>query len=441
MIHIYAGKPRSGKSLRIMEVAIYRKLMESEAFIFTNLSLRYDRLQNYCDEHGGTFHVRDRIRRLEDHQLVDWYRYHEFHTLDVPEDDVSEIDYSPVMEDPRYYVGGKRWAEDGEPNAMRGTVYVIDEAQTIFKAGAVNKRFRHAMFYCQQHGKLGHTVFFVCQNTDHLYKGLRDLAQDFTYCRNKALEKWGVFRGDAKFTAKTYLSRLTNPDTQVACETKDYTLNKALADCYDTSAGVGMPGGGRADNRARAKGVSLKWAVLGFVVAGVAVWWVVIKLPALMFSPVKAVAEAGKRPAAAAPEVQVLPSPVVQAEPVVPVVVPVKRPSGLRVRGVVARGKLVQVVLSDGTIITEADPDLESVNLRRGVRYRGELLPFERITDQARVVVRDVERETGPQRVQDQEEPKAFVPPLEPIRPANPWLSTIEVRPSAELGRPSWSSR
>lgn len=365
MIHPIAGKPRSGKSL-LMVTRIVEALTKSEAFVFTNMVIRLGELQTLLDAQGHSVHVMERVRILNDEEAKEFYRYHWFHTLALPARGET-MDFSAIFEDERYYEGGSRLSSSGEPNRLKGTVYVIDEAQNLFPAGAPHTQDEHCRFYLTQHGKLNHTVFCVCQSVDHIAKYIRDLAQDFTYCRNHRVEKFGLFRGADEFSAKVYLTRWTS-DNQKPCETYTYKLDLAKAKCYDTSAGVGMPGGGRADDGKRAKGIPIRFVWVGVVLAVVVGFFVINGLS----SSIVGALTAGTVPAA----------PVVAAKPKdasvpslgVPRVVAQSEGASRRVRGYIVKGDRIVVTMEDGSTVTDRE-GVEAV-WRGGVYIRGERYSF-----------------------------------------------------------------
>lgn len=254
-IHFISGKPGGGKSLRAVSLII-EQLTTTDRAIITNLVLRLDVLQDYLDSKGHNVHVWDRIRILDDDDTKEFFLHRLGYDLpkcsgyDVKNSD-ENVDYSPLFED-KWFSGGKA----GPDAVLKGTCYVIDEVQNHFNSRAWQSTGRHALFYLSQHRKLNDIVFCITQSIANVDKQLRSVSQDYTYCRNHRIEKFGIFKGDDKFTWKSYLSPAENGS--VAINQGTYKLDLALAACYDTSAGVGLPGGGKADAGQRAKGLSFK---------------------------------------------------------------------------------------------------------------------------------------------------------------------------------------
>jgi len=294
MIHFLVGKPRNGKSLRAM-MYIYEALTVTQRYVVTNMVLDLDVLQQHLIRTGfPQVQVRSRVRMLDDVETKNFWLYREFGVLETPSgyDDsksASNVDYSPIFNDPRYYEGSVVVdSPQLDLPRLKGTLYVIDEVHTHWRARGWQGTPRHVEFYNSQHGKLNDEVFFITQNTKLVDPNFMRLAQDFMYCRNHRLEKHGRFRGDNKFTGDIYPGPCSNAN-EPTLNHEEWRLDKALAACYDTSAGVGMPGGGAADGGFRAKGIPLKMVWVGLAVVLVACWflfgWIIPKITRKYLAP------------------------------------------------------------------------------------------------------------------------------------------------------------
>jgi len=278
MIHFFVGRPRNGKSLLVTK-KILELLVSTRMFFVVNMALRLDEMQYYLDRRGHKIHVRDRVLILteQDQMKHFWlYRNHGV-VLKKPEgyDEKNgpNVDYTQIMEDPRFFV--ERQTEDGLVRDFQGTCYGIDECHTLWPARGWQGTPRHADFYLSQHAKLNDMCLFVTQNTKLVDPNFYRLAQDFTYCVNGRLQKFGRFRGANKFVATTYQNPVMINGAEPSMNVLEYSLDLEVAKCYDTSAGVGMPGGGTADVGFRVPGISLKWVwvVIGLAIAGVYVFF------------------------------------------------------------------------------------------------------------------------------------------------------------------------
>ncbi|HSH93565.1 MAG TPA: zonular occludens toxin domain-containing protein [Roseimicrobium sp.] len=276
MIHFLVGKPRNGKTLRAM-MHVWEQLTTTTRHVVTNMVIDIDRLQALLIERGFPhIDARARVRMLNDEQTRDFWLYWGF-GYDLPKcdryDDAkadTRLDFGPLFENERFWKDRDTTNPESLP-VMHGVCYIIDECHTIWPARGWKGTPRHADFFNSQHGKLNCIIFFITQNTKLVDTNFLRLAQDFTYCRNHRLEKHGRFRGDDKFTAHTYPGPISS-DKEPTLNKETYRLDKTLASCYDTSAGVGMPGGGAADAGYRAKGIPLKMVWVGLGVFLVLCW-------------------------------------------------------------------------------------------------------------------------------------------------------------------------
>ncbi|EIQ00227.1 Zonular occludens toxin (Zot) [Opitutaceae bacterium TAV1] len=357
MIHFLVGKPRNGKSLLAM-MRVFQQLTTTGRYIVTNMVLDLDRLQALCIERGFPHVcVRNRVKMLTDEETKDFWLHRACGVvLPVPSNykdkQGADVDYSPLFNDPRFYTESQ--SEDGLTlRNPTGTCYVIDEIHTHWPARGSWGTPRHVTFYNSQHGKLGDMCIFITQNTKLIDPNFIRLAQDFTYCRNHRIQKYGRIRGEDKFTAHTYPGPVEN-DREVTLNIETYKLDLPLAKCYDTSAGVGMPGGGTADGGERAKGIPLKmvWVVLGVVLLCVVVFlkWGLPKLTRKYVAP----ALTGQRPGSpdASGSSPSLPAPaLVPGEGVLSDAAPAVDQS-VRWMRLVRVGGRIHVHLTDGRIVT-----------------------------------------------------------------------------------------
>jgi Zonular occludens toxin (Zot) len=384
MIYVYVGKPRNGKSLRAM-MRILWTLEHTLRFIVTNMVLDLDEIQEWADKRGLRINARRRFFFLvTKEQMQNFWLYRDGLELTKPHDyheknGRGDVDYAPMFQERRFWDESKKT----DTPTLKGTLYVIDEIHTLFPARGWQGTPRHADFYNSQHGKLNDEVIFITQNTKLVDPNFYRLAQEFHYCRNHRLMKHGRFRGANKFTAHIY-DGPANDSGQVTLNVEEFALDLEVARCYDTSAGVGMPGGGTADAGARAKGIPLwtVWACIAAAIAGV--YYVfnyvipgvtskyltsavhdgsIIPLEKKPSTPVESLSSAPPngstvKPASglfSAPDASAVESPL---EPILSTSVP-ERP--LYVTGYVAKGSRINVQLSDGRVITEKDAELARV--------------------------------------------------------------------------------
>lgn len=268
-IRFIAGKPRGGKSLRAVFFLIWA-LEHTKRNIVTNLPLKLDELQEYCEEKGIKVFVFNRIRMLTRDETDEFYRYRGLDSQG--RDRVLEIINGPDGKpDPKLPLDYGLDREDSR--LCHGVEYFIDEIHVHLNSRKWNAVSDVALWYASQHAKLGDDVWCITQAVSNVVKQFRDLAQEFRYVRNRRKEKFGSFKVGNNFVERVHLEMVTPGTDREPMETNEYELDAdGIAKCYDTSAGVGVAGGGNADKGKDAKGLPLWMLAAVFVLGFAAVW-------------------------------------------------------------------------------------------------------------------------------------------------------------------------
>lgn len=258
-IHFISGKPRGGKTLYSVSKII--ESLVAGRYVVTNVALHLERLQIYMHEKYPdlNIHVLERVVMLDDEMLGEFWRYRRNNftmSLDCVKDDKT-IDFASVYDAQCF-----------------NTDFYLDEVHVKFNARSWQKTGPQAINYLSQHGKLGDNVFMITQSIANVDKQFRSVAQDFSYIRNYRVEKFRGFTRGSNFERKTYLQPATG-NNDIPVEKESFTLDLAIADCYDTSGGVGMPGGAPADKGAKAKGIPLKMVAVGLAAVAALAFYVV----------------------------------------------------------------------------------------------------------------------------------------------------------------------
>lgn len=268
-IHFISGKPRGGKGLYSCKL-IVDELVNGRRPIVTNLPLRLDPwvkagqamvgLRAYLvGKYGRDCDCDKRVLVLAEEEVPDFYRWR------LTKDGWQKV---PAVNDEKGRVVGfdtTLHAGDG------GVLYCIDEAWKYFAARDWATTGKGVLFYAAQHGHFGDDFLIVSQTSKQVDTALRQVAQDFTICRNHGKERFGMFRQPGFFTICVY----TEPPTPTLepMQRSVFRLDAAgLGACYDTSAGAGIAGamsgeGGAADSSERKKGLSVWWLVPVVVLA------------------------------------------------------------------------------------------------------------------------------------------------------------------------------
>lgn len=238
MIHFIQGKPGGGKSLFSLH-QIIEELRTSSRFIVTNLDIKLPELNEYLvKEFGEDKHAHnpgdawtDRVRILSEEES------RRFWLFEGPSKQSERVDINEVHQ-------GRASERTSRPDfgfrSAHGVLFVIDEVHIHFSAREWQKTSTDCIYYCSQHRKLGDDVLLVTQHPEQADKNFRRLAQDFTVLRNMENEQLAGFRIPNRFRRATYLGEKRPNDNQVAQEKGWFKLDKKVASCYHTTAGVGI---------------------------------------------------------------------------------------------------------------------------------------------------------------------------------------------------------
>ena len=365
MIEFLLGKTGSGKSyLALKRAAEFLREWGDDGIIRTNLAIHTGRLNAYLKKHYPDIEpdVVGRVFFLEDQQVRQFFLYREpGNTLEMTSKEEQQNLHFPDF-------------EAASDKAGKHVLYIIDEAHLFFDSREWQNVGLTLNFFCSQHRKFRSDIIFVTQFLDQVEKRLRNHATLFTECVNYGVRRLMLWKMPKLF--RTY--ETPKPPPYPAEYKGTCRMDFELADCYDTTAGVGAKGG-RPPEKKRQKGLPF-WTFPALLGGSVVAFW---------FAPDIFVGGAfkvlGHNEKALEEKVQaaVTPSPI-QKEGVVnqngspgvnnapvslaetlPKDVTASRPVPKKVRGYVVRGNQAVVVLDDGTRVTNDDPEWGGIE-RRG---------------------------------------------------------------------------
>ncbi len=368
MIQTTVGMPGAGKSLysTLHAIAI---LTETDSSICANSALKLPELHAYLAKHHSQKHIDTpkRVRILTEEESRKFWLYRlDSDGKHVDLQDVSKkeekqgkrVNYDVITEPNRIAL------EKGLPRPYPGIQYIIDECHVFFDSRAWALTGVGLTYYNSQHRKLDDDVMFLTQFLGLIDTRVKDFSQEFIYLRNHSLEMFlTLFRRPPYFTAKHY----NKPPTLLhdfPNETHRFLLDKEVANCYDTSAGVGIKGVGRAESKKKRKGLPF-WCI-AFPIG--VFCYVVFMAPDWLARGVLhtgagrrgaeslGVVPAGSSPAPAAVDLSVSPSSAVVPSPAAFVDQAAPYPVGY-----VASNTRITVFMSDGTTRNERDAELTRV--------------------------------------------------------------------------------
>lgn len=368
-IRFLGGKPRAGKSWRATKY-LFAELTQGKRHIVTNLPLKLDVLQETVFDRGFNVHVLDRITVLDETNTLEFYR-HRGRGLVLPlrvndrgeQDEIVPLDVSALDPESPNFAG---------PYHAQGVLYLIDEIHTFFNAHKWKKVSTAALWYSSQHGKLGDDVWCITQSISNVVKQFRDLAQAFHYMRNRAKEKKGMFTMGTGIEEIVFLHPVEPGSMDEPVEGPFAHKLDEIANCYDTSAGVGVAGHAQADKGRNRKGVSIRWVYAAAAVVIVGFWVAAHYIPKLWGDKGKTVMRdvVGIHSPTLSPVAPLAPLPEFSAE-----VVKVTRRNSIdaadlqlvekdnlpTVRGYAVRNGKASVYLSDGRVLTEQSGDFAEI--------------------------------------------------------------------------------
>jgi len=288
-LHVVVGPTGSGKSMFMMQW-IGRILKSTNRIIVTNLPLNWEGLADQMLEaYGWSGDLKTRIYHTDDLLALKnfWLCFGFGWTAIDVEDDAYELGYRPdyskvyrykeaaVPEDgslprvPLYRLrlpGVLRLVEKGEVETMEAenvpsTEILIDEAGSVFPQMAKKKlgrAYTHALEHKRKIRPDGLNVVCACQYANQLDSEIRNQANSWIYLANFAGRRKGIFYLPKKSVWQQFP---TQPrDTDKPDLTGHFTISGGeWGRTYDTSAGVGLGGGMKADTGARPGGISWMW--------------------------------------------------------------------------------------------------------------------------------------------------------------------------------------
>ena len=365
MIEFLLGKTGSGKSyLALKRAAEFLREWGDEGIIRTNLAIHTGKLNAYLKKHYPEIEpdVVGRVFFLEDQQVRQFFLYREpGNTLEMTSKEEQQNLRFPDF-------------EKASDKAGKHVLYIIDEAHLFFDSREWQNVGLTLNFFCSQHRKFRSDIIFVTQFLDQVEKRLRNHATLFTECVNYGVRRLMLWKMPKLF--RTY--ETPKPPPYPAEYKGTCRMDFELADCYDTTAGVGAKGG-RPPEKKRQKGLPF-WtfpALLGAAV--VALWMAPDVLVGGAFKMLGNNEDVLQQKVQAA----VVPSPIQKEGTIVnqtsppainnvpgslaetlPREVIANRPVPKKVRGYVVRGNQAVVVLEDGTRVTNDDPEWGGIEKR-----------------------------------------------------------------------------
>lgn len=279
MISFVTGKPGGGKGLLSVQL-IVDELRFGKRPIITNLPLRLFPwvngkmqamigLQAYLfREYGTDFDCEKRVFILDDDEAGQFYLWRVVKTenggvkLQKAQANVKVVEKDGIREE-RVMDFETTIHVDSGP-----VFYVIDEAWKFYGSRNWQKTGEGMLFYSAQHRHFGDDVLIVTQHTKQIDPAILRVAQDFWTVTNHGNLTFGFFRQPAVFHVRIFDSPPTGA-SMTPMSRKIFRLDRSgIAQCYDTSAGVGIAGRAVADLGSRKRGLPV-WMMVAFAIVAI----------------------------------------------------------------------------------------------------------------------------------------------------------------------------
>lgn len=257
MLRMFLGKPGGGKSSGALR-DIVDELVHGHRIVVTNLSIDPGRLNEFIQRRfpDADVDLHKRLLLLDEKQSRRFWLYRGPGVV-VP-DVTRDEEKSGKFPDFGAYAG-------------EGCLFVIDEAHVMFDARAWMESGPSLTYYNSQHRKLNDELVFVTQFLELIDKRVRGFAQEYWYFRNNGMEKLFTFFVLPKyFTVRVYQRPPTGMN-DLPSEIHRYRLDLEMAQCYDTSAGIGIKGRQRPE-KVEKRGLHIGWLTVPAAIALYLFW-------------------------------------------------------------------------------------------------------------------------------------------------------------------------
>lgn len=231
------GKKGGGKSYYALLHYILPELVHGDRVIVTNLALKLPELSAFLAKRYPRKNIDVTLRiRLLNREETRQYWLHRQLGVDLKE--CTDEEYARGL-NPDYTSAWKG-----------GVMYVIDELHIDFDARAWAKIGRGLTYYNSQERKLHDDQVYITQFLELVDKRVKGFSQEFILCRNWRYERFlTIFSKGGGMEARHYAYPPGNSRTDLPNEVHRYRIDAELANCYDTTAGVGFKGPGRAEEK------------------------------------------------------------------------------------------------------------------------------------------------------------------------------------------------
>ncbi len=236
-VEFISGKPGDGKSLRAMMI-IEEELRLTKRNIITNLAIKVPQLAEELNQrYGDSFDINLRLRILTPEELLNFWLY-----------PAPGVDLDPRTRVKWEAANGRKMDVPDlsgiETAAPEGALVVVDEAHIPFGARSWQANGTDGFYFLSQHRKFKFDVLLVTQHVENVDKQFRSVASGFVYMKNRTNRNLPVLGGLIRQASGFTQMKFSEP-YRMGLHSEETRYFRAadklwLANCYDTTAGVGV---------------------------------------------------------------------------------------------------------------------------------------------------------------------------------------------------------
>lgn len=295
-LHMLYGKKGSGKSMYGVKTLL-SVVANTDRVIWTNLAIKFPQCQKYLEEtYGWKGDVRDRIWIDEDfthlrefwlHLGFGWsirrvskeewrkgkrlsytfaYRWNETVDESTRRVDICELEEEEFREAVRTGQIEKKPFKELPP-----VQYLIDEVGTLWDCRDYQHLPETFVWWLDQQRKLKADCVMMCPDPDGLDKKIKKHVDDWMHFTNWGRTKRSIFRLPKVMTYHHFDQVPTGIGVKPMCSGTMKVDISGLGQCYDTSAGVGIDGGMKADTDEQVSGIHWAWFIVVAIIATVGI--------------------------------------------------------------------------------------------------------------------------------------------------------------------------
>lgn len=352
MIYFVTGKPRQGKSYWCV-TELVRHLVQTDVTVVTNISLKLPELHEYIVKHYPNVDVDvfKRVRMIESKEVFEFWRYRAGGYTLPHFEKRKESAQDFLLRAEEYFK-----PIEADPETAKGVAYFLDEIHLYFSSHRWQEIGDFVDFYSSLHGHLCDSVYMISNRPSLVYKGFRELVNEWYFVQNNYERSFGPFRRRAGFERLGFENQ---PNGRTQPVDREIFKLDDIGDCYNTRSAAGVRTVGTEVKR-RGKFKFPFWTVpVGILAVGVIVVLVLWQIPGVVGGYFNKFTEEVESPGeSVARKVSgggLLSSgqsdPGEGANPVYP-------DQRIWVTGIIRLGSRVRVLLSDGTVLDNTDRKL-----------------------------------------------------------------------------------